>query len=542
MYQYTPGVDNQSAADAFSLIQSIPENRLPRGIESSIWSAQQAKYSFYWYFWRGQLFDESSGKDPETKKPIPLYPIKIGLLKQICRIHNSVLWGEVRDHTSLVKTRIKPRPDFLTGEISDPDKKLGATMGRLVSFVWEQSNGSATLWECGLMNQFLGGSYLQLVYDPEADTPVPLFVRSVRPDHVLPVPNPRDPWELLEAFIVYRINPASARALYGVESPKNASYVTYVEHWTKTSYSILIDGKPVSETKRVNGFDVQQTYDALPNPFGFVPLVYIPRTREGSFFGDAITGDISGLIAEYNSRMADAGDQVAQAADVEWFGKNLSKDPVPRRFGKGKMLSDLGTQNPATKGEPNVWAENMSPPTQPTLDFNTMILSQIDRESGVSPVAYGIDEGSQRSGTTLQIRMLPTISIARAQRTHWHTGLSVIERMILRALIRLRLLPSNIAFAENDIKRMVITHIWAAFIPRDEAEATNRIATLRPINAMSEHRSVEMQSDVDDVEEELERIESDRKKAQERIPNNGIPATQAPRFVSDTPPTEAPDS
>jgi len=48
-----------------------------------------------------------------------------------------------------------------------------------------------------------------------------------------------------------------------------------------------------------------------------------------------------------------------------------------------------------------------------------------------SPICYGVDEGSQRSGMTLVLRMLPLVVHIRRERTLHTAGLDQVARMIL---------------------------------------------------------------------------------------------------------------
>jgi len=60
------------------------------------------------------------------------------------------------------------------------------------------------------------------------------------------------------------------------------------------------------------------------------------------------------------------------------------------------------------------------------------LLAHFRREVSVPAVAYGEDEGSQRSSLTLVTRMWPLVSHVKMERSFWTTGLHVLNNMILK--------------------------------------------------------------------------------------------------------------
>jgi|GEM_PF-3569672 len=510
-----PGIDYERSLDMARAVSDISLGKMPESFRRSQWNEQMERYLLYWYWWQGKALEETVGKTKDGEL-LYKYPLKINPLRNYARIHNAMLWGEIRDDDSpLVNTRAK-LIDLTSDVVDSKSRDRARFVERVIDHVWQQSGGRAIQWEGGLLSQFLGGYYYQLAYQPwRTDLLLPLTIRPLKPDFVLPIPNPDNPFELLEAFVIYRITPEAARQNYGV-SASNATFVTYCEHWTRDRYSIFIDGKPLEAVYNVPlAGKTTISYNNQPNPFGFVPIVYIPRLREGNFYGSAITPDVLGLIREYNARFADAADILARNSNTVWLGRNINK-ATPRALESkdGDKPSvpyyDLGSENPAFKHPPELWSETPPVLSDAMIAFNGALESQLEREGGVSAIAFGEDEGSQRSGTTLQIRLYPTIAQARAQRHFWTTGLGIMGKMIMSAIGNIdheRLKPYRIT--PSELLTLQLGVQWHPYIPRDEEQATNRIVLLKQSGAMSTERAVALQPDVEDVEEEVARIRAD---------------------------------
>ncbi len=519
----SPTIDNRPTLSASEISTYIPVDRLPKGWEYSLWSTQLKNYQDLWSFWSGEHFLETTGDRDEDGEDVLKYPIKVPIVNQICQIHNSILWGVARDLDYVIQPRVRPAKSMMTGAPDPAYKRLADVCEMIMEKVYEQSNASAQFTDAGLISQFLGGVYLKVSYEPDkvnsGDTDLPVYLRSIRPDFVFPIPDPQNPWELLECFIVYKINPAAAKELYGAEPSKNPPYVTMVEHWRREDYSILVDGKPIS-LKYADGSAL--LLDKAPNPFGKVPIVYIPRIREGTFYGSSVIPKIAGLVKEYNSRLADVGDQVALASRHYTFGKNMNRDPKPRTSGDVKFY-DIGSKNPSLQADPDVWSIPQAQVSQSSVGFVSTLLAQIDRESAISPIAYGVDEGSQRSGATLEIRMSPTINSARQQRVNWNTGLRVVFRLVMALIINKQLLPDLAGELTSlaQLSKVQATHRWSSYIPKDEGDMVNMITQLKGSGAMSTTRAVQMQPDVEDVDAEVKLIEKEKEKPDVRPEQSG---------------------
>jgi hypothetical protein len=117
---------------------------------------------------------------------------------------------------------------------------------------------------------------------------------------------------------------------------------------------------------------------------GMVPYVYIPHIRAGEFYGISLLERKQELAQEINERMADVGD----------------------------IVYPTDTQ-----------------PSTATVQWATDLLSIARTEAYTPPVCYGVDEGSQRSGMTLVLRMLPLVVHVRQERTLMTAGLNQVARL-----------------------------------------------------------------------------------------------------------------
>lgn len=493
----------------------------PEEFPRELWDEQEARYQSYWAWWRGDFLEETVGEDPDGN-PIYKFPLKINPIRSIARIHNGMLWGETGDNVqSLNKVRVLPKKDRVSGDVPEEDRKLAAFLSSVIGEVWEQSDDVSQKQEAGLVSQVLGGSYFQICHDPwRTDLEIPLTVRYLQADMVLPVWANDKNYELLKVYIVYRIPISVANERFGVDidianSPL-ATMATYVEVWDRQTQNIYVNGKQIKQVTHDTPIGpMVVNYENRPNPFGAVPVVYIPRIREGFFYGNSFIPEVVGMIQELNGRFADTGDIIRDTNRRVWVGKNLSQNPRFRKMDKsGVEFIDIGKTNPAIKAEPDL--KPIDPPTfSPQINgFTGLLRSQIDREAAVSEIAYGVDEGSQRSGTTLQIRMWPTINIAKSQRANWSTGIKRISRMALFAMISLGIKPDGFKILPSHLLSRRITVDWYPFLPLDEDQLTNTIAIRKQSGAMSTYRAVELQ-DVEDVDLEVKRIENDTERENE---------------------------
>jgi hypothetical protein len=462
----------------------------------------QQKYLHYWWWFRGAYLAEEKGRTEDGERVLR-FPLGINAVRNFSRKHAAILLGEENiDSTNpFIKTIAKPKLPLNGDDATEEDKRLAKLFENIVNEVWSASGGRSLQLENAILSQFLGGCVFRLSWEPEnKELTIPIKIRIVYPDFFMPVWSSRNYWELLEAFVVYRIPGITAKLEYGYET--SAHHVTYMEHWTPQRYTFMIDGEPIG-TK----------YDKLENPFGFVPFCYIPHLKEGGNYGSSIVEDIEGLVREYNSRLADTGDAVQENVHRRRNGFNLPSTIKSRQVGDISIL-DLGRESPAQKNPPTINTENppvMSP--ELTKFSKEQIWPQLLREGSLGDISFGEDEGSQRSALTLAFRMYPSTSHGRMERALWTEGMITIAKMIGKMVSQkqsaLKSLGSDINLPKEFLRRVQIGVDWLPMIPRDREQIVNEIVLRRQSNLASLEHSLEVLGDVRNVNDEAESIRKD---------------------------------
>lgn len=503
-----PGIeDKRYAAELTAITLLQQEGLIPQSFPLMQWATQKARYLRYWSWFRGDALQESIGQT-STGQPVYKYPLKINPVRNFARKHAALLFGEVPDTPGpLVKHLVTPKLLlYPSGKIPEADKTQAKFYEELLGQLWTGSKGRSLQYENGVISQPLGGSVFNLQYQPWRDDLVmPLVIKNVYPDFFLPVWSEDDYWDLLEAYVIYKIPAASVRLRFpGAKAANlnNATYSVYVEHWTKDHYSYLLDNVPLE----VKYGGVPYKYDQLPNPYGKVPFVYIPRSREGNFYGSSFIDDVEGLTYEYNARFADLGDAMRLTAQRRFVGRNITTKVTQKQFDNDQWFADLGQGIPGTNKDPELvpidppnWSESFT-------NVPNLLYQQLGRESGLGPIAFGEDEGSQRSALTLAFRMWPSTIVAKAQRTFWTDGLNQVADLALHMAATLGLKVAGRG-VDKDFRQMVdLAPDWLPMIPRDREAQVNEIILRLQTGAISLEKALTDFGDVPDVQKEIEQI------------------------------------
>ena len=498
-----PGVETErSGMELAAITQLRDQGLIPEDFPTQLWAAQAERYRTYWAWFRGDKLNELQGTSSDGK-PVYKYPLKINPVRNFTRKHAALLFGEVPDTpTPLVKHVVTPKS---FGENpSEADKKQALFYQTFLNEVWQGSYGRSVQYENGLISQFLGGSVFQTQYQPwRNDLLIPLVQKRVFPDFFLPIWSNDDPWNLLAAYVVYRVPAAAVKLQWGIDSG-DKPYMLYFEHWTRDRYTILLDGKPLVASFR----GTRVNYDNVPNPFGLVPFTYIPRWREGNFYGSTFVEDIDGLILEYNARFADLGDGVRNNIHRLYVGRNIQNTPRVRQFDNGRSFTDLGHGIPGSNHEPELKAIDAPEWTEGFVATVENIWRQLGRESGLGPIAFGEDEGSQRSALTLAFRMWPSTISARAQRVFWTDGLNHIAKTTLTMASKLGLKVKGKVVPEDFWQGFDFACDWLPMIPRDREAQVNEIILRLQAGAISLEKALQDFGDVPDVQKEIQQIKA----------------------------------
>jgi hypothetical protein len=487
------------------------KGQVPADFPIAAWTEQSERYQEYLRWHSGAALAESKFTD-ENGDPLLKYPLHVNSVRNFARKLGGLLMGEASDSpTPLVKCLAKPKQPLTGDTLSEDDQKLAKLVENVVNEVWNASSGRAIQMESAIMSQPLGGSVFKVEYVPkDLDLVIPIRIRYIRPDYFLPVWG-TDDWDLEGAWLIYNISAQTAASDFGVDTKgNNTGIYLYVEHWTKKSYTVTVNGKPVIERIRdinpLTGTEqvIEVEMKDVPNIFGFVPFVYVPRYREGTRLGPSVVDDITGLLTEYNSRLADTGDAMLKAVDRHRFMSNVYIDPQEREIAPGLNVIDLGQTPPMSKDAPAIKTEEAPALSDALVNWPNNIWNQLLREASLGPIAFGEDEGSQRSALTLAFRMWPATVNTRMQRTFWGEGFNRVNWMILRMLIKRPVEGINIP---PDVKkRLELAPDWAPQIPRDREQLVNEVTLRLQSGSMSLETALEQYGDVRNTDEEIKRI------------------------------------
>jgi hypothetical protein len=359
------------------------------------WQMQSARYRTWEHYYFGRVFEETIGEGADKA---PKYPIQVNLCKTIALLSTYALLGDWEENVftwSAHSFDNKPAPD------QDGGRKF-------LDVVGHHSSLEALYVRQLLTYSIYGGMVWGIRLRP--DLPTKAIWTMVPPKYFFPVFGSLDN-ELIEAQIRMPISGVEAARVYGIK--KDQPNLDYEETWTKEGYTITIEGEVVRRG---------------PTLGGEIPFVYIPRLEPaGVPYGTSAFAEIMGIQNEANSRLADVGDAVNREVHKDVYVSNIPGGARSiRRHGR---FVDLGTGLGANSPETHDVDRGQVP--EKSFEFVSALVD-FSRYSAMTPaVAFGEDEGSQRSGMTLVLRMWPMLQTAKANRTLIRSGLSALARKTL---------------------------------------------------------------------------------------------------------------
>lgn len=491
------------------------KKKLGENFPEQQWSDQTGIYASLWQHYSGDVLAET--RPDQENEPETQYPLHMNVVRTLCEKHASILFGEVPDGPEpLVKITVKARKPFNGTEAKETDKKLAEMCERIINEVVVASYGRAKQLENGIFSQFLGGHVFQLSYQPSrTDLLIPIVLQNPRPDYFLPIWKNEDLYTLSECWTIYQIPEIVAKRQYGVTDGKPGQKAVYVDYWTENTHVIRIEGAVVNEQ---NGTD---------NPFGIVPSMYIPHMRVGGRYGVGHVQDLAALEKEFNASFAALGEAVLLTPDQKTYLSNNYKTPDVTRLSDGTKVIELGYA-PASSGSKDAPKATVAP--QP--EVSEAMIKHLDkqwqqmlRHSHLSGIPFGEDEGSQRSGQTLALRMWPTMSHIGHERTNWNDGLTKLGKDILKMVKKIMddevpiwakaLTELGIELPDDYEKHIEVSTDWSPKIPQDRKQLVDETGILVPIGVRSKALAVEMLGDAPDINTELALIEDDQKQEAE---------------------------
>lgn len=523
-----PTSATEDAASYAVLQMAITEGLLPPHFPIALWQAQADRYRYYWSWFRGDVLQELSA-ETKDKRPIYRYPLKINPIRNFARKHAALVLGDIPDTPQhVIKSVVKPKLAYFGGSPDEKTREVASFVENSLNEVWHGSNSNSIFYENAVISQHLGGHVLKVNYSPwRKDLLIPIWVRNLVPDFFLPLWSADNPWDLLECYVIYRIPRAAAERQWPlIKFKTQLPYSVYCEHWTKDEYSITVDGVPL-EIRYDGG---KMKYDKTENVFGVVPFAYIPRYREGGYYGASMVPDIDGLAMEFNSRSADIGDAIRKSVHRKWLGRNLAQNPTERELNKAEKFVDIGNTNPMWEGPPELWAADSPTWSPEMMKYNDFLWDQLLREGSLGPTAFGHDEGSQRSALTLAFRMWPSTISARAQRLFWTDGLNAIDHIILRMMESQKIKVNGKSIPLDSATMFDVNKDWLSMIPRDRESEVSEIILRAQTELISTETALEMFGNIPDVQQEVERIREwmEFRSSQETAKKEPVPGVKAP--------------
>lgn len=457
------------------------------------WMAMRSNYWKYWEWFDGRALDTT---DPTVKTGDPsLYPLKINPVEMVCTKHAGALFGEVPDDSdSMVQFYYKNEKN-VTDEVCE-------SLADTLQNIWSENNGRALQQQNAIVSQFLGGSVFKVSYDRDNPDirPSKIRIEAILPDFFLPVYDMTDPFNLIECYVMYYISAQEAKSRYNVviDNP-NTTRILYSEHWTKDSYEIQVGGQtPVFQVGMVDYVTKGK------HGFGCVPFVYIPHLRRvGGFYGWSHVPSLIGISKELNSRLTDIGDNVRDNAQSLYWVRNVAYALKVRRIEDQITVLDLGGSGPSGR-EPEL--NRLDVPASNTMasDYVKELWEYVEKAGAVPGVAWGNDEGSQRSALTLSVRMWPLLSHIRDERSQWTMGFKYINRIILKILA-----SKGSDLISDGMEKLSCRVKWYNVMPRERLEQVEEMVARKGVNLVSKKQALITMSNSEDITAELSEIEAD---------------------------------
>jgi hypothetical protein len=408
-------------------------------------------------YFTGRIFEDKVPLDTGVEEEYPeLYPVGVNLVKMLSTAQADSEFGEW-DNSIL---SFEPDDDT---EVQKADKSAS----QIANDILRNSNVNTMLWEVSLDRNIYGGAPIKI--KPDIKNPGWIKWSRVPLESFFPVWDPEDPDNLLEVYIVYKMTREQAKAKYGYDGDQTKEWVTRIDHYTLTHFESKLEGLVIPEY-------------TMKNPWGFIPFEYIPRVRTTHWWGDSLTEDITRVQDELNLRLADLGEAVNYNTHPTRWGINLPRSFNSRNYPVGSnQLWDLG-KHFKDQPPPEVGIlEAQNPIPRGTFDYVKFLYDWGRTSVMAPPIVFGEEEGGQRSGVTLEIRMWPMIKAVRRSRGYLGGG---VKRAMRKSALILRQKRLGSEYAVTRLINQELDPIFPPIMPRDQAkivdEVVKRMTTVPP--------------------------------------------------------------
>jgi len=438
------------------------------------WATRRALETSYYDWYSGKKLKNAVSRtdvDADTGQATKLYPLELNPISKMCRAHRDVTVGMIDDYSEM--------PIQVVFRTSDEAQKPEAVKAQnFVNDVFYYSDGATTFPEGILLANVHGGHYFRAIWDPTNDLlPSRIKIESIKSPFVYPVYDAGDFWNLREVWIGYEIDGATAQEKYGIGEDGIDSL--YMEHWTRTGYTVYVDGVvPAVDGIRLEG----------DHGYKRVPGVYIPHFRDGEFFGPSLVDALIGLTIEKNARAADKGDSVYEVTHPTLVAKNIRASVtkmVVETDDAGNVIktaANIGAaQNIPNAHEPSLDYATIPNPPDSVMGFDSDLTTYILQQADVAPVLLGVDDtaSGRITGPVSNMRALSTVQHCQAERQQWSIAVRHLADIILRMAEAhaedYRTMNIDVpAFTEKH-RQFKVKASWAPMVPLEETE---RVETL----------------------------------------------------------------
>lgn len=490
--------------------QVIVPPELPTTPAVRAWQNQTALFQTFWRWLNGDaLRDLNIKRELKDGTHPALYPLRINDIEMVCLIHAAALFGRFPEKTKSLVNITYQNED-------DQEDETCQKASKIMNQIWADSHGREIQSMGGILSQSHGGVWYRVRETTEAEDPwskYPMRFEMIPPDFVLAVYDNVNWWNVLEVYYMFYIGTDEAKQKWGLNVEGAGGRCLYMEHWTKDTYTLQIGG----QTPSFKLGDSQYVMKNLPNPYGFVPFVYIPHPpRIGGFYGTSHIPRLLGLVQEKNFRIADIGDWVRLSSIVIPWVKNVVSRVTNLELVPGLDARNLGVNN-VGKAEPELQVTSMAPENSGKAyeTFHNILNEEIERQAFLSPIVLGKREGgSQRSGITTSLEVYPLESHINLERALWNEGFQILHKMALKMM-----LIKGIGEVTQDMMDLTSNVTFYPILPLDREALVNEVTLRKGTQTISTENAVRKLQVGEDIEAELAAIKKDLDEESQRQAN-----------------------
>jgi len=467
--------------------------------------------------------DLSREKEHETYR----WPVRFNLVRSFCLLYAGMLWGRGttgKDPSKLFDVRIGSK---VPGKSGPESTKQADRYKDILDYFW--GHNFKVLRPNGTIQQWAGGCVIKVAWNPFSPTSVwGIQLQTVQPEHFYPVWNPLSVEELIAVKVKFSVSKIVAREQYGLTDTELDEYVandkvTVEEHWDRFKYYVVlgkgkngVDDLGVVGRIRNHEGRVIETMDGK-NPYlnprtgiGIIPFVYVPRLRDGTYFGDSLAHSLDGVQQELNKTLADYGDALTRGSHPP-FGISDYRGPGSKDKERSGviMLPRHGALNmgvtPATRQQSKV--HEFPAPTIPpeTGEFTDRLLTLSEVTAGLTPAARGV-VSANKSGVAMAMELLPTTTTIDWERSHWTEAIGGFQGINeIASVIWLNKAGEFPGLPSIEPGMLVLPqHLdYRPVVPRDHAEVIDEVVRLATARAVSPKEWLRRLGDIPDMNEEL---------------------------------------